>query len=44
MRVLHRILNYLGNWQDHFILKKKIKQYIKDLPKKNEEKVNVEDF
>ena len=38
MRVLDRILTYLGNWQDHVILKKKIKQYTKDLPKKNEEK------
>jgi len=38
MKVLDRVLNYLGNFQDHFILKKKIKQYIKDLPKKNEEK------
>jgi CHAD domain-containing protein len=38
MKVLDRILNYLGSFQDHFILKKKIKQYIQDLPKKNEEK------
>ena len=38
IKVLDRVLNYLGNFQDHFILKKKIKQYIKDLPKKNEEK------
>ena len=38
MKVLDRVLNYLGNFQDHFILKKKIKQYIKDLPKRNEEK------
>lgn len=38
MKALDRVLNYLGNFQDHFILKKKIKQYIKDLPKKNEEK------
>jgi CHAD domain-containing protein len=38
MKVLDRVLNYLGSFQDHFILKKKIKQYIKDLPKKNEEK------
>jgi CHAD domain-containing protein len=38
MKALDLTLNYLGNFQDHFILKKKIKQYIKDLPKKNEEK------
>ena len=38
MKVLDRVLNYLGNFQDHFILQKKIGQYIKDLPKKNEEK------
>jgi CHAD domain-containing protein len=38
MKVLDLTLNYLGNFQDHFILKKKIKQYIKDLPKKDEEK------
>lgn len=39
MKVLDRILTYLGNWQDHLILKKKIKQYVKDLPKRSEEKV-----
>ena len=44
IRVLHRILIYLGNWQDHFILKKKIKQYIQDLPKRNEEKVMLKDL
>ena len=38
MKVLDLTLNYLGSFQDHFILKKKIKQYIKDLPKRNEEK------
>jgi CHAD domain-containing protein len=38
MKVLDRVLNYLGSFQDHFILRNKIKQYIKDLPKKNEEK------
>ena len=43
-RILHRILTYLGNWQDHFILKKKMKQYIRDLPKKNEEKVMLTDL
>ena len=44
IRVLHRILSYLGNWQDHVVLKKKIKQYIQDLPKKNEEKVMLKNF
>ena len=44
IRVLHRILSYLGNWQDHFILNQKIKQYIQDLPKKNEEKVMLKNF
>ena len=39
MKLLNRILTYLGNWQDHVILKKKIKQYMKDLSKGNEEKV-----
>ena len=38
MKVFDGTLKYLGNFQDHFILKKKIKQYIKDLPKRNEEK------
>ena len=38
MKVLDGTLKYLGNFQDHFILKRKIKQYIKDLPKRNEEK------
>ena len=44
MKILHRILSYLGNWQDHFVLKKKIKQYIQDLPKRNEEKVMLKNF
>ena len=44
IRMLHRILSYLGTWQDHFILKKKIKQYIQDLPKRNEEKVMLKNF
>jgi len=44
MRVLDRILTYLGNWQDHVILKKKIKQYIQDLPKRNEEKAMLKDL
>ena len=39
MRVLDRTLTYLGNWQDHVILNQKIKQYLKDLPKRSEEKV-----
>ena len=38
MKALDKVLNYLGNFQDHFILQKKIRQYKKDLPKKNEEK------
>ena len=44
MRTLDRILTYLGNWQDHVILKKKIKQYKQDLPKRNEEKVMLKDI
>ena len=36
---LDRMLNYLGRWQDHFIFRNKIKQYIKDLPKKNDERL-----
>ena len=44
MKVLDRLLTYLGNWQDHVILKKKIKQYIQDLPKRNEEKVMLKDL
>ena len=44
MRVLDRILTYLGNWQDHVILKKKIKQYKQDLPKRNEEKIMLKDL
>jgi CHAD domain-containing protein len=44
MKALDLTLNYLGNFQDHFILKKKIKQYIKDLPKKNEEKEMLKSF
>jgi len=44
MKALDRILTYLGNWQDHVILKKKIKQYIQDLPKRNEEKVMLKNL
>jgi CHAD domain-containing protein len=44
MKALDRILTYLGNWQDHVILKKKIKQYIQELPKRNEEKVQLKDL
>ncbi|HMK16788.1 MAG TPA: CHAD domain-containing protein [Chitinophagaceae bacterium] len=44
MRVLDRVLTYLGNWQDHVILKKKIKQYKQDLPKRNEEKAMLKDL
>jgi len=39
MKSVDRMLNYLGSWQDHFIFRKKIKQYTKELPKKNEEKI-----
>ena len=39
MKALDSILNYLGTWQDLVILKRKINQYIKDLPKRNDEKV-----
>ena len=38
IKSLDRMLNYLGSWQDHFILRRKIKRYIKDLPKQNEER------
>ena len=38
MKALDSILNYLGTWQDLVILKRKINQYIKDLPKRNDEK------
>ena len=44
IKALDRILTYLGNWQDHVILKKKIKQYIQDLPKRNEEKLMLKDL
>lgn len=44
IKTLDRMLNYLGSWQDHFIFRKKIKQYIKDLPKKNEEKMMLKDL
>ena len=44
MKVLDRVLNYLGSFQDHFILKKKIKQYIIDLPRANEEKIMLKDL
>jgi len=44
MKVLHRMLSYLGTWQDHFVLKRKIKQYIKDLPKRSEEKITLKNF
>jgi len=44
MRALDRTLTYLGNWQDHVILKKKIKQYKQGLPKRNEEKLMLKDL
>src|SRR4030095_412041 len=44
MKALDRVLNYLGSWQDHAILKKKIRHYLKDLPKRNEEKEMLKNF
>jgi CHAD domain-containing protein len=44
LKALDRMLTYLGDWQDHFILQKKIKNYCKELPKKNEEKVALREF
>jgi hypothetical protein len=44
MRILDRILTFLGNWQDHVILKKKIRQYKQDMPKGNEEKAMLKDL
>ena len=44
MKALDRMLNYLGSWQDHSIFRKKIKQFIQDLPKKNEEKVMLKNL
>jgi len=44
LKTVDRMLNYLGSWQDHIILRKKIKQYVKDLPKKNEEKEMLKTF
>src|SRR6186997_368806 len=44
IKILDRLLTYLGNWQDHVILKKKIKQYIQDLPKRNEEKIKLKEL
>ena len=44
IKILDRLLTYLGNWQDHVILKKKIKQYIQDLPKRNEEKIMLKEL
>ena len=37
------MLKYLGHRQDHFVLKEKIEQYIKELPE-NEEKINLKDL
>jgi CHAD domain-containing protein len=37
MRALDQMLKSLGNWQDHYVLRKKITQYTKDLAN-NEEK------
>ena len=44
LKILDRTLHYLGNFQDHFVLQKKIKQYIKDLSKRNEERVMLKDL
>jgi len=44
LKTIDRMLNYLGNGQDHIILEKKIKQYTKDLPKKSEEKEMLKTF
>jgi len=44
MKVFDRTLKHLGNFQDHFVLKKKIRQYRQDLPKKNEERVMLKDL
>ena len=40
---LDQMLKHLGSRQDHFVLRKKIQQYIKDLPE-NEEKLNLKTF
>lgn len=40
---LDQMLKHLGARQDHFVLRKKIEQYIKDLPE-NEEKLNLKDL
>ena len=37
IKSLDQMLKYLGSWQDHFVLRKKINQYTKDVAK-NEEK------
>ena len=37
---LDQMLKHLGNWQDHFVLRKKIQQFIRDLPE-NEERLNL---
>jgi len=37
IKSLDQMLKYLGSWQDHYVLRKKINQYSKDLAK-NEEK------
>ena len=44
LKTVDRMLNYLGSWQDHIILMNKIKQYTKELPKKNEEKEMLKTF
>jgi len=37
---LDQMLKHLGSWQDHFVFRKKIGHYLKDLPE-NEEKANL---
>jgi CHAD domain-containing protein len=44
MKVFDRTLKYLGNFQDHFILKYKLRQYRKDLAKKSAERVMLKDL
>ena len=44
LKALDKILDCLGDWQDHFTVRKKINRYRKDLPKKNEEKQLLKKF
>lgn len=38
LKALDNMLSYLGSWQDCFVLRNKIKQYLTDLPKQNKER------